>query len=122
MVENAQPAPPLPPPGAFTPGGGRATRREQGISELLKAVAELEAIPASDQSEAVTTALSATKKAVEDAKENIGYPYPPASTPLPKAQGATTAARVANAVRSLTTARGQLNAANTGRGRGAAAS
>ncbi len=120
-LQSAQPSPPGA-RGTAGPGSGPAPRREAGIFELVKAVAELEAIAANERSPAVTSALTSTKKALADAQENIGYPYPPASSPPPQAQGSSTADHLSNTVRSLRAALDQLNAANAGRGRGAAAS
>jgi hypothetical protein len=86
----------------------------------LRALAELEAASRLDAGAAANTALAATKVAVTAAQENIGYPYPPATSSPPKTQGTSAAANLSNAVRSLMTARDQLTAANAGPGPGPA--
>ncbi len=108
-------------PDAAAPGSGRAPRREMAISELLAAVAELEAVPANGRSAAITAALDATRKATADAQVEIGYPYPLSDSPPPKAAGTSTAAHVSNAVKWLTTALDNLGAASPSRGADAAA-
>ena len=85
------------------------------------AIAELEAIPSRERSERMTSAIAATKRALADAQLSIAYVYPPANSPRPEAANAATAIHITNAVSSLTTALNELNAANPGRGRGAAA-
>ena len=110
------------PEAALAAGGGRASRRELAIFQLLRAVAELEAIPAGERTENVTTALASAKTAVTEAQVNIGYEYPPADSPRPQAAQVSNATHISNAVRSLTGALTELNLANPGRGRGAAAS
>ncbi len=99
------------------PNLGRAPRREVAITELLKAITEIEAIPARGRPERATNALAATRRALADAQVNIGYLYPPANSPRPEAPDASIAIHISNAVQSVTTAVEQLSGASPGRGR-----
>jgi hypothetical protein len=107
-------------PGTSGPGTGRAPRRELGISELLKAAAELRAIPPEDRSAALNRALTSTEAALADAQRDIGYPYPPPTAPPPQAAEGTAAVHISVAARALRTALTQFSAATPGRrgGRG----
>jgi hypothetical protein len=114
-IKTARPDPPLP-PGTPGPGSGRAPRREIAIAELIKAVAELQSIPAGERSPAQTRALTLTQSALANAQRNIGYPFPAPGSPAVEARGASTAERVANAMAALTRALNNLGAAGPGRG------
>jgi hypothetical protein len=82
---------------------------------LIKAVAELQAIPAGERSPAQTRALTLTESALANAQRNIGYPFPAPGSPLAEARGTSTGERVANATASLTRALNNLGAAGPGR-------
>lgn len=114
-LQDAQPDPARE-PGNPGPGVGRSPRRELGISELLKALAELQAVAPEDRRAALTDAIGLTKRALADAQRNIGYPYPPPSSRPPEARSAPASVHVANAITSLTTALNQLSAATNGPG------
>jgi hypothetical protein len=116
---TARPDPPRN-PGTTGPGTGRAPRRELGISELLKAAAELRAIPLEERSPTENRALTLTDSALADAQRDIGYPYPPPTAPPIRAVDGPGEAHVSAAVRALSTALTQLSAATPGRrgGRG----
>jgi len=112
-VSAARPDPPREPT-VTGPGAGRSPRREVGISELFKAAGEFQAIPAYERSAGVTSALALVESALESARRDIGYPYPPSSQ-LPPAVAAAPAVHVAAAVRALNAAVTQFAAANPGR-------
>lgn len=118
-IASAKPDPPRA-PGTTGPGVGRAPRRELGISELLKASTELQAITPADRSPAVGRALTSIGIALESAQRDMGYPYPPPGSPRPQADTAGPAAHIALAIHSLTIALDQFGAATPGRrgGRG----
>jgi hypothetical protein len=114
-VKDARPDPPRE-PGTPGPGVGRAPRREVAISELMKALAELEAIPVTDRRDVVARAIPLTRSALANAQRNIGYPFPlPGTSPFVPRPGSA-AEHVAGAKASLTRALGQLSAAGPGRG------
>jgi hypothetical protein len=114
-VKTARPDPPLP-PGTPGPGSGRAPRREIAIAELIKAVAELQAIPTGERTAAQTRATSLTQSALANAQRNIGYPFPAPGSPAVEARGASTDERVAIATTALHRALNNLGAAGPGRG------
>jgi hypothetical protein len=114
-VKDARPDPPRP-PGSPGPGAGPAPRREIAIAELMKAVAELQAIPAAQRTTAVTRALTLTQSALANAQRNIGYPFPAPGSPAVEARGTSTTERVALATTALNRALNQLGAAGPGRG------
>jgi hypothetical protein len=114
-VQAARPDPPRQ-PGTPGPGVGRAPRRELAISELIKALAELEAIPTRDRNGAVARAIPLTRSALANAQRNIGYVFPQPGSPPFVPRAAAAAEHVANARASLARALGQLGAAGPGRG------
>jgi hypothetical protein len=95
---------------------GRQPRRELGIVFLMQAVAELEAIPPEDRSSDRTMATSLVKQALADARANIAYAYPRASSrPLvPPLRPALTPTRLANAESAMQAALEQLSSAGNG--------
>jgi hypothetical protein len=83
---------------------------------LIKAVAELQAIPTGERTAAHARATSLTERALANAQRNIGYPFPAPGSPAVEARGTSTGERVANATASLTRALNNLGAAGPGRG------
>ena len=114
-MKDARPDPPRQ-PGDPGPGVGRAPRREAGISELLKALAELDAIPADQRRDAVTRAIALTRSALAYAQRNIGYPFPSPTAQPVEPRRLPASEHVAGATASLNRALNQLSAAGPGRG------
>jgi len=117
-LASAQPDPPRD-PGTLGPGAGQGPHKEVGIVNLLKAIAELEAIDTGARSEAlrINDVTSKLKQVTAEVQTNMGYAYPPASDKpiVPFLRSATTEVRLQNAIRFVTLAVAQLNAANPGK-------
>jgi hypothetical protein len=113
-LSTARPDPPRP-PGVPEPGAGFSPRRELGIAELMKALAELRAIPVGERSAAVTSAIDETDRALRSITREMTYPFPaPGALPYQPLDGSA-AMHIAKATASLTSATMHLGAAATGR-------
>src|SRR5678815_3849263 len=100
-------------PGDAGPGFGQQSRRELGIAQLLKAVAELKAMEPADVNREIQTITALAQQALNDAQVSMNYAYPrPASSPIAgPARVATASERVMNATRALKAALEQFKAA-----------
>jgi hypothetical protein len=102
-------------PGNPGPGTGRSPRRELGISELLKALAELGAIAPEARTASVTSAMASVRVALAGAEREIGYPFPPPGSPAYLPARTTADVHVARATAALVNAQSQFGSATTGR-------
>ncbi len=116
--DDAQPDPPRE-PGDRGPGVGPDPRKEMGIHLLLKAVAELQAIPAAERQIGavdVEKGITLMRQAITSVQNNINFRYPPASDKpiVPYLRVATRSVRLANALKFVERVINQLNSANPG--------
>ena len=117
-LPSAQPDPPRE-PGTRGPGAGQSPHKEVAIVNLLKAIAELEAIEPPERTAAIRVqdVTSKLKQAIAEVQTNLGYAYPPASDKpvVSFLRSAAAELRLRNAIRFVNLAVIQLNASNPGR-------
>jgi hypothetical protein len=113
-LSTARPDPPRQ-PGVPEPGAGLSPRRELGIAELLKGLAELRAIAPLERTAGVSLAIAETERAIGTITREMSYPFPvPGASPYQPLNDST-AIHIAKAMASLNSATTHLGAAATGR-------